>query len=705
MDDWGRWLEAHLEWLLERFVAEGSTFAAGLAMVLIAISAAILVIILVFRTIPTLWAINTRCKALSKAFKGEEEYAERRRLFALHFSDIVDPAMIRAPKSKLEENFRRYLPAIDVGYPLRLAWSELKETFVDESEPEVIRNTARPHGYIMRAIGNPAYWNWLSGFFVSVGLLFTFIGIIAVLGVSADAINDSTANGDAGGGNFSDIQDAIIRIVQGASSKFYASIGGLFAAILFRLVISIYASLIKSRAERLADLIESGLAYVPEQRLIQDQLEQLKEQTTQLKMFNTDFAVAMGDRFDQALAPVTSSLGDIKTSLEEQGQRTMQVLGEGVGQAIDNIAGGEIRELGRVLGDLRGELAGMSSKLSEGGNAAAEQLSQAATQLRSVSEGFQIEFEAIAKRLNELGQEQSDRVGQALDGLVEKSQEATSGISDGITAAVAKLAGSLDETVAKLDAAGDRNAESLKAMAEGLSSLTTDVGVEARSKMSAALDSAAEQSKAAAAEAAETMRAAYRDAAKDWVEALDSSVRKLADIRESFSAAETAMNAHTKAIDVAANNTRTAAVALGHSADGLKTVVEPISRATTELQTAATSVRSSVETLSNSANSAIERAETLAERMAETAEAAEEAWSSYRGRFAEVDTQLERVLEQMSRALEQNAERLATYVREIDGQLASAVENLGGVVQPLTDLADELENAVRSIQNASERNN
>ena len=65
---------------------------------------------------------------------------------------------------------------------LRLAWSEFKETFVDDGEgAKVIRNTARPQNYFLRAVKNPGRLGGLSGLLVSVGLLLTFVGIIAVL--------------------------------------------------------------------------------------------------------------------------------------------------------------------------------------------------------------------------------------------------------------------------------------------------------------------------------------------------------------------------------------------------------------------------------------------------------------------------------------------------------------------------------------------
>ena len=743
IDGLGAILEALLrEFLLVRFL-ESSHFAAGLAVILIGTAATLLFLQGVFRIFPAWLALKLRSNAVSRALKGATTPEECRHKFAENFVDQIDPALSGGFDKPASRWTRRFLTWLGVERPLQLAWSELKETFVDESDDDVIKNTARPHSYVMRAVSNPSRWAWLSGFFVSIGLLLTFVGIIAVLGAASEAIDnasnsDDTAHSEASTAlvvdptqptsvdtvdgqtaeprnetvntsptsssaqeEYESIENAITGIVRGASSKFYASIGGIFAAILFRFFLSVYSGLLKQRAERLSDLLESGLAYVPEQRLIQDQLEQLSEQTVQLKKFNTDLAVSIGDRFDLALAPVATSLGDIKNSFEEQSQRTMKVLGEGVGQAIDNIAGGEIRELGRVLGDLKSELSGMSDKLSAGGDAAASQLEQAASQLKGVSEGFQKEFEHIAGRLNELSEEQSARVSATLENLVTTSQEATAGISDGVSNAVTKLAGSLNETIQKLDAAGERNAATLTEMADGLSALTSDVGTEARSKMNEALGLAAEDSRKAAAEAAEAMRSAYSEASENWVSSLDESLQKLEGLRDGFDAAKSAVRMHADSMTSAASNTKSAADALSRSASGLESIAGPIAAAATQLQSASQAVKSAVESLTTQAGTAVTSAEGLIEGLRETSDAAEEAWTAYQDRFEQVDEDLEKVLGQMSQALDQNAKRLTEYVSEVDGQLAKAVENLSGVVKPLTDLADELETAIRNIQAVS----
>lgn len=696
----GRFLEARFEWLLAQFVAEGSSFAAGIAMILILAAVLIVVWQLIFGVVPTWVALTLRCTAIRQALKGADTPEDHRELFAKAYADTIDPALSGQAPTKFGQRIGQVLRWTHVEHSLRQAWSELKETFVDESEPGVIKNTARPHGYILRAVANPARLGWLSGFFVSLGLFFTFVGIIAVLGVSASAI-DTTANTPDSGSDFGAMQGAIIQIVSGASSKFYASVGGIMAAIILKFSSSVFSAVIKQRAERLADLLESGLAFIPEQRLIQLQLEQLTEQTVQLKKFNTDLAVSIGDRFDQAMAPVTASLGEIKESFEEQSQRTMQVLGEGVGDAINNIAGGEIRALGNVLAELKGELSGMSSKLSEGGDIAADQLKDAATQLRSVSEGFQEKFNGFAEQLNTFSTAQSERMTEALDQLAAASTDASRQINDGVEASVGKVAGTLEGGAEKLNAAAEQNAAIMGEMSGRLESLTAEIGVSARKQMDEALGAAAEESREAAKRASTLMTEAYEEASENWVEALSESLGRLEALKAGFDKAVSAVRTHSDAISKAADGTATSANALVSSARSLEGVAGPIADATSKLHGASSSVERAVSELTSQAKSSSELIETVAEEMNETSQAATEAWQAYQDRFDGVDDDLEKVLNQISAALDQNAARLTEYVTQVDGQLAKAVTNLSGVVQPLTTLADELEAAIGKIQSQS----
>lgn len=275
----GEFVESLLLPVMARFVEEGSSFAAGLAGVLVLLAIGGLLILGLFNILPTWLSLRMRSESVSRALRDADDFDTKRHLFAEKFVSEIDPAMgtgFASPWSKFARSFGRWFgPEIE----LRLAWSEFKETFVDENS-DPIRNTQRPDGYIRRAIKNPNQWAGIAGLFVSLGLLATFVGIIAVLLSASCALNSQicvvdssspyarafgvvdegaaddsqTEAGDPVGATQADDNErAIIGIVSGAASKFYASIGGLAASILFRVAISLYTSLIRVRVDKRTD--------------------------------------------------------------------------------------------------------------------------------------------------------------------------------------------------------------------------------------------------------------------------------------------------------------------------------------------------------------------------------------------------------------------------------------------------------------------
>lgn len=716
----GGFVESLLLPIMARFVEEGSNFAAGLAGLLVFAALVGIVVLGLLNILPTWLALLMRSKAVSRALKDAEDFDGKRHLFAEKFVGEIEPAMDRgfaSPLSKFARSFGRWFgPEIE----LRLAWSEFKETFVDENA-NPIRNTQRPEGYIRRAIKNPNQWAGVAGLFVSLGLLATFIGIIAVLLSASCALNSQicvvdssspyasafgvldenaaaeSASGYAGtgvGAQTDNNERAIIGIVSGAASKFYASIGGLAASILFRVAVSLYSALIRARVDKLSDVLEMGLAYAPEQQTMRDQLSELKEQTVQLKTFNTDLAVTLGDRIDAAIAPVASGIGDLRHSIEQNNERTMQVLGQGVGDAVNNIAGGEIRELGRVLGSLREELGGLSGRLSEGGDEAANKLAEVADQIKKVGEGLQSDFDAVTARMQQASQKQSDEVANASKELTDKIAEMVNGIGESLTGSVGKL-----------NEAGSKNADSMNALAGKLETLASQVEQDGREAMTKAFGEAAKQTTEAATDAAGKMREAYEAASETWRETINDSVLEMKRLSEGFEAAQRAISQHATTIERAASSTDEAAGAITSAGEGLKSSTAPLMRLVEGSRQASENIERAATQFSEQANSALHSAQTLATAMAETSKAAEEAWSEYAERFDDVDDELAGALNTLQDAFQQSASRMAEYVSNVDGQLANAVTQLAGVIEPLTEFSDQMDDLLVKLEKQySDRN-
>ncbi|MDG2405648.1 MAG: hypothetical protein P8M25_12010 [Paracoccaceae bacterium] len=110
-------------------------------------------------------------------------------------------------------------------WPMQRAWDEYCETILHSDQSDVIRNTMRPSSFFNtyelgfeRGLGR----QWVN-ILVTLGLFFTFLGIIAALRVLVET--------DASGGTFSNA--SMTNFLDAAKSKFIMSLTGLGASIVF----------------------------------------------------------------------------------------------------------------------------------------------------------------------------------------------------------------------------------------------------------------------------------------------------------------------------------------------------------------------------------------------------------------------------------------------------------------------------------------
>lgn len=110
------------------------------------------------------------------------------------------------------------------------SWSEFTETVIIDVDSNRIITTKRPNDYfnehsIISPHINLRLLHAVPNYLVGLGLLFTFIGLIAAIHFAALGL------GSADGG-----QEALKNLLQMASVKFWSSIAGLFCSILLSII-------------------------------------------------------------------------------------------------------------------------------------------------------------------------------------------------------------------------------------------------------------------------------------------------------------------------------------------------------------------------------------------------------------------------------------------------------------------------------------
>ena len=148
------------------------------------------------------------------------------------------------------------------------AWSKFLETLVehDEDGRTILRNAVRPATFFnAEELGfGPGFWRVCPGFFVTIGLFLTFLGLISALGAMDLTTPDK-------------VQTSLRELLAIASAKFIMSLTGLLCSILFTIVVRLGISRIDRSLHRLCGELESRLTFISLESLAVEQLRAIRD--------------------------------------------------------------------------------------------------------------------------------------------------------------------------------------------------------------------------------------------------------------------------------------------------------------------------------------------------------------------------------------------------------------------------------------------
>lgn len=621
------WLGHGLIYFFTKIPLIGDAMAAFMAVVLIGASLGISWRYKKKYHAPLADAIEERLELLDEITGGSKADVDSARLeFARRFNEIDQKMMEVGDPEAL---------------PLRRTWEEYRETIVDPSS-DILQNSARPEHFFVNLGDRHRGLNWFANIFIAIGLLITFLGIIAALSTL-----DFSGGVDA-------MQERLNDLMKVAGAKFWASVGGIVASIILRSYDYRFAKRINDGLSMLCDKLEHGMAYLPPQRIASDQLEQLKEQTPALRTFSEQLAVALDGALEKQMAPMITHLGSIQKGIDKISGGG----GEAVRDAIASSAGAEMASLAEAIGAMTVSMAAMSERLEKQTGEADRQIEEAVRRFGQASEEMRAafgdlnhNFAVIADRMREENEQASALARERMDELLSTLGETLDDMKAGLAAAATELG------EASTNAANDAARVGQQAMEKSFSEFV-------------------ERFNGAGSPLVASM--------KDAGNAISVSADKL-------SSAQTAIGDHARAIEQVADRSSDLAAAFGTVASDVEAAVAPVRQSATSIAEAVKSVEGIIANNARSSENTREEMRELAMSLNQTASAASLAWSEYRSRFEEVDRSLGVALTKITDAASNHATNLNERVGQIDRALGEGVAQLAGALEPLTTLRDTVE--------------
>lgn len=132
---------------------------------------------------------------------------------------------------------------------LAQAWRRYRKTFVIGPVPP-IRAAQRPNPYFYGAVPPPTWIGFAANTFVGVGLLLTFLGLVAALTFAAEGMR----NADPAG-----MLDAMRDLLAAAASKFVTSIAGVGLSLILNLLERILTANLRQSLDSLSSAVELGI--------------------------------------------------------------------------------------------------------------------------------------------------------------------------------------------------------------------------------------------------------------------------------------------------------------------------------------------------------------------------------------------------------------------------------------------------------------
>lgn len=641
------------------------TFATSLAVALGAFAAGFLVASLIFHWILVRLAIRDARSII--------EGAGTKANFATRYDEI---------SRRLEEH-----PLL--GH----AWAGFEGTLVKSDE--VIRNTFRPNvffniGALRDRLVGLKIMPGIPGYFVGLGLLFTFIGL--VLALSKAAAGTEAARMAAGAGAQA-MQGALRELLQAATFKFSTSIAGLAASIVLSFAFRLFNIGVESSLSDFCRALETKLDYLVPQKVTLEMVETLDAQLAELKMINSeeffsrlgqDIGPPIQEAMHAAVAPLVGRLGEAVGQLESHSQSGIEGLVTRFTDSVQGSAGAELRELAASLNSMQAALEAARQGISGSG------------------EDFSRSMSAAAENLNRLVAE----AGQSLGKSSEQSRETLEHMLGALRASFEEANKKVEENLAQSATGASARLET--AMGRVLDQLEGQVG-SLRDAMGGFQDSAAgfvDETQRKVAEAqAQSVEGITRTSAEAAAAMKTGLAEAMVDIRrevETFgaalSASQTSLGAQTQALDAATARSRDAADAFGQSAQAIRAAVDPVTRSNEKLAGAAQTMTEALGRSLDSLGESQKAATVLALSITAQGERVAESWKDYEKRFGKVDEDLGRAFEKLATETRNQAELLMNHSVAIDKGLAASVDKLAPFVKELGDGAHDLQDAVDDLK-------
>jgi hypothetical protein len=572
------------------------------------------------------------------------------------------------------------------------AWDEFSETIVvdDVDGPLRLRNSIRPASFMnVEDLGFvPGRYRVLPNLFVSLGLLLTFLGLVAAL------FDFSSSMAVAGPGI--GMETAMTAFMQIASAKFIMSLVGLLCSILFTIVLCHRTERTDRALHKLCLMIERRLVFVSLEDLGFRQLTAATEQREHLREIGFSMVAELRKPLDALPDQITASIAEGMEPLFEKvsslGTSSVEGLVGDLSSQLSHSVGNSLDRASESLGEASDRIGQMIDRMNASNAQAGEGLQTALSQLSSALQDLRQEVSATGTAASSAmtrGAEQmlgvmnetlagirdnTARGAQAMSAAAEDMRKAAEGFreqlaaaaEEGATAVRGRMAETSAEAEEAITGAGRLLLSAFEETSRNIAQLGHDVGETVNGELLAKLEAVSAQLHEMAV-AIERGAAGARSAATG----LSDGAHSIAGASSSFDAASRSLVAATEPLRASHDRIEEGLRRLGANVESVSQALmrnsqQVAENASTVLQTAQTALGNEREGIAQSMEATRQALRQLSEEAA---------------KLDAIDEMLGRALSAYSSQLEAALGTAQDHITQMRDTLAPGLDTLRGVVE------------------------
>ena len=313
---------------------------------------------------------------------------------------------------------------------LENAWREFKETAILPAEDsEDLRNTVRPVVFFNREdLGLEAgMWRQVPGLFVSIGLLLTFLGLVAALEQTGRVLGSDTTDAAA-------TVHGLTTLLSVASAKFIMSLTGLACSIIFTVVLRFSTKRKDDALHNLCGVIERRCNFISEQDMLREMLVQAEEQATHLQSFSTELVAQIAQPLKE----------DLPNAIRES-------IGAAMQPVLDNISSDTHQGIQSLVGSVSGQLV--------------EGVEGSVSGMKDLMDTVSTRLNEAAVRLDRSSETMTGNMDEAVGSLVGRVERLSAGIDES-TARLGKYSEAIEGSATVISTSSQQLCQSSEALLE-----------------------------------------------------------------------------------------------------------------------------------------------------------------------------------------------------------------------------------------------